>query len=652
MLAHLLRSLLACNLLVPFVLLAAPAESQPRVGMWTPNGVAICTEPGEQGSAVGIPDGQGGSYLVWQDRRSGSTYDLYGIRIDGLGQPVPGWDPGGIVLCDAAGDQLSPRIASDGNGGAFVVWSDTRGAYSATFVQHVLPTGTPDPAWPADGLHVTPLSAQFNPEIAADGLGGIVLAWQDVRDNSTFVIYAHRLNASGSPPSGWPTGGVALTSSGADNFDLQIASDQAGGAFVSWRWTSRPCSGHGCSPNLNGTQLSYVTEGVKQWVTSLDGVFTPMLATDGNGGVIVAHGMPFYLTCQPYSVSGSGGWAAQFDLFGGYVNMAGDGMGGTFYAWEGGGNGNDIDLVAGKLTATGSHPPGWPSNGIALCGAPGNQGGPKLVPDQQGGCFFAWLDLRASTFDSTRVDIFATRISESGTEADSWTTNGNPVCDAPGSQFLTDMFTDTAGGAVLVWEDQRGSGVDIYAQRLGPDIPVAAAVSLLSADADSGRIRLVWQESAGMITSATVYRRQEGAAWEALGVVDRSGTGLLTYQDGSIRPATRYFYRLGYYDDGDEQFTEEFVVETPALALALHGTLQNPVRGPMHVSFSLASGNSAMLSIWDVRGRRLWAQEIGSLGAGSHTLNPETGNLLRSGVYWLRLEQDRQVVSRKVVLLP
>jgi hypothetical protein len=44
--------------------------------------------------------------------------------------------------------------------------------------------------------------------------------------------------------------------------------------------------------------------------------------------------------------------------------------------------------------------------------------------------------------------------------------NGTPVSTAPSGQWVEDLTTDGAEGAILIWEDWRGSSIDIYAQRL------------------------------------------------------------------------------------------------------------------------------------------------------------------------------------------
>src|SRR5207344_3121495 len=50
-----------------------------------------------------------------------------------------------------------------------------------------------------------------------------------------------------------------------------------------------------------------------------------------------------------------------------------------------------------------------------------------------------------------------------------WTTDGVAVAPTESSQIRPRIVTDDAGGAIIVWEDARGSSLLAYAQRLVED---------------------------------------------------------------------------------------------------------------------------------------------------------------------------------------
>lgn len=90
----------------------------------------------------------------------------------------------------------------------------------------------------------------------------------------------------------------------------------------------------------------------------------------------------------------------------------------------------------------------------------------------------------------------------------------------------------------------------------------------------------------------------------------------------------------------------------PILQLALHPVNPNPApRATFRVAFTLAGHAPAILELFDVRGRLVHQQDVGSLGSGYHEfrLSPETP--LAAGMYLLRLTQAGAAVSRKAMVL-
>lgn len=108
---------------------------------WTMNGVEVCFETDDQQSPTIVSDGGTGAIISWHDRRSGASgADIYAQRIDAAGASQ--WTPNGEPLCTAANDQEFPTSASDGAGGAFVVWQDRRsGTNYDIYLHRINPAG-------------------------------------------------------------------------------------------------------------------------------------------------------------------------------------------------------------------------------------------------------------------------------------------------------------------------------------------------------------------------------------------------------------------------------------------------------------------------------------------------------------------------------
>jgi hypothetical protein len=175
------------------------------VVLWTADGIAICANAYDQMNPRLAADGYGGAIIVWEDYRGGNS-DIYVQRVNASG--VVQWATNGVAICTAANGQDSPRIVSDGSGGAIVTWEDYRGINYDIYAQRIDASGVIQ--WTAGGIGVcTAENTQSLPEIGSDGSGGAVLAWQDYR-SGTSDIYVQRLNASGAAcgrrtesPSAW-----------------------------------------------------------------------------------------------------------------------------------------------------------------------------------------------------------------------------------------------------------------------------------------------------------------------------------------------------------------------------------------------------------------------------------------------------------------
>src|SRR5262249_3774085 len=155
---------------------------------------------------------------------------------------LAGWPACGRAVVVAPGAQQHPAIATDGAGGAIVVWQDLRGPSVNIFARHVLANGDPDPAWPAEGRALLgdpttlgPDVEQDSPAIVSDGRGGAIVAWQDNRSFVTATnIYAQHVLGDGTHDPAWPANGRAVcTAPGVQNSFVMIP-DGASGAILAW----------------------------------------------------------------------------------------------------------------------------------------------------------------------------------------------------------------------------------------------------------------------------------------------------------------------------------------------------------------------------------------------------------------------------------
>jgi len=194
---------------------------------WGANGTAISTATGLKFNLEMISDGSGGAIATWQDHRSTSG-DIYAQRVSSAG--IAQW-VGDAAVCTDASSQDYPTIATDGAHGAVISWEDGRVSGTEIYAQRINATGTAQ--WTANGVAVCAASgAQDRTGTASDGAGGAVVVWQD-RRSGDYDLYAQRISAAGVTQ--WTPNGIAVTTaSGEQRFPIIFAGG-SGSTFLAWQ---------------------------------------------------------------------------------------------------------------------------------------------------------------------------------------------------------------------------------------------------------------------------------------------------------------------------------------------------------------------------------------------------------------------------------
>lgn len=199
------------------------------VPQWIANGAAICTAPNAQFGCAIASDGAGGAILAWSDNRNGGGADLFAQRVDASGASL--WTANGILICNQPGDQLSAAIMSYAVGGTILAWVDYRNASNyAVYVQRVSATGVPQ--WTPDGVAISTsvIGDQYVPRLASDGSGGAIVVWTG-GGTSTFNVYAQRLSAYGAPQ--WASEGITICAAADEQiFPVLVSSGDA--SIMAW----------------------------------------------------------------------------------------------------------------------------------------------------------------------------------------------------------------------------------------------------------------------------------------------------------------------------------------------------------------------------------------------------------------------------------
>jgi hypothetical protein len=301
-----------------------------------------------------ISDGAGGIILDYSP--NGKT--LSAIRIDSTGN-FP-WGENGVSLPRSG---YRHQIASDGSGGAVIVWieshyppeaspGDARLTTQRIFAQKIDSQGSL--SW-GDGLllYATPQGTWAeDPHIIGDGSGGTIVAWHQwpdvpVEDGSPEAIlndiYVQRVDVGGRIL--WRENGIPLEISRASEnaFPMEpiLVSDGSGGAIIVWR-DMRNAKGNTanlCAQRIDaGGNVMWQPEGTNVSADAINP--NHMIVSDGAGGAIVSY---FFseprkdLHVQKLGIDGKTVWPENGVSVGGNqcagYSIAPEGQGGVIAAW-------------------------------------------------------------------------------------------------------------------------------------------------------------------------------------------------------------------------------------------------------------------------------------------------------------------------------
>ena len=141
----------------------------------------------------------------------------------------------------------------------------------------------------------------------------------------------------------------------------------------------------------------------------------------------------------------------------------------------------------------------------------------------------------------------------------------------------------------------------------------------------------------------TVYR-WNGATWEDMGgMVDKRNRRVVAMADGLGT------FVLGYGEGkGGVPGTRKPMV------FGMSQNYPNPARNETVIAYTLASGTTVKLEVYDLSGRKVATVESGAKTEGVHEvkydLRGEDGKALPAGVYVYRLTAGSDVATRKMVV--
>jgi FlgD Ig-like domain len=556
------------------------------------------------------------------------------------------WPPFGQAIITDGGAQVHSSIASDGADGAIVVWQNQPIDALNIIAQHVRADGSVDPAWPRNGRGLLgdvgaiekQAGGQVQPVVVSDGAHGAIVVWEDLRDTvSDFDLYAQHVRADGTLDPAWPVNGVALTLAPGNQENPILVPDGAGGAIVAW---TDQRSGAGAldvfAQHVLATGLvdpAWPSNGLAVSAGTAREEF-PSIVSDGAGGAIVAWddnragAVGFDVFAARVLASGvldrawPAGGRALCTITGdqGRPTIASDGAHGAVVAWTDGRVSGTDHIFAEHVLATGSLDALWPLNGRQISNAGVLESRPLAVSDGAGGAIVNWMAF------AVHLNMFVQHIKANGALDNNWPAAGRALSNVPRLESGAEIVPDAAGGAVIAWAD---SG-DIVAQHvlasgaLDPSYPDSFR-AVCNLPSEQGDLALVATSGGGAIASWTDGRNQN---------LDIFAMQVLLAGTVDVTPVT-----------------------PPAIAFA--PAAPNPARAGtgLTLRFTLSQPARTNLALYDATGRRvrrLLASDARPEGPQAITWDgrDDSGNQVRAGIYFARLEAEGRVAAVKFSTLP
>ncbi len=411
----------------------------------------VVTAPETQGSHKIVHDSHGGYFVVWHDSRDFATtgQDIYAQYFNPAGEPQ--WGANGTVVSNANDEQSHPKITPDGIGGIIVSWQDERGTDTDIYAQRLDANGAPQ--WTPNGIPVIATTGtDYCGWLVSDGLGGaIVMSYEGAVNR---VAAAGFTLGDADDPLWYSTSG--------NSGEPKLMADDAGGAILTWVEDTDIAVQH---VDDKGTLLW--NSGNPVLLTNTGSSRCPRIISDGSEGAIIMwqdeRSGPGVYQIYAQRVDSNGTpqgtpndiQVTAADTYQYEHGLASDGAGGAFVTWF---DEADDNLYAQRIVPAGSLP--WASAAqLTTASDFSDTSDPprKTVEDGSGGFITVWLN--------DTDEIRAQRVDGSGTAL--WAAGGVVLSNVAFPKNCPRIEGNGQGGAVAIWGDGRNdvtTGHDIDMQ--------------------------------------------------------------------------------------------------------------------------------------------------------------------------------------------
>ena len=534
----------------------------------------ICNAALDQRYPLIISDGSGGAIITWTiDRRYTDTDEnIYAQRINSTG--FVQWIANGATICDASRNQNSTAIVSDGSGGAIITWADFRDINQLyqIYAQKINSAGLVQ--WTGNGVKIcNKTDGQFEPAIASDDSGGAIITWKDFRDGGAQAnMYIQKIDSAGNFK--WAENGIAICTAPGIKSNITIMSDGFGGAIITWQ------DGRLGADFSNIYTLKMDSAGILPWTPAV------VILSDSKHAI--------------------------------FPTMTSDGSGGALYTWMDLRNGVGHHIYAQKVDSIGDVK--WQLNGVAICTAAYTRNYPTIVSDGSGGAIITWEDFREG---NSFTDIYAQKIDSIG--AVQWTANGVAICTATADQNNPTIVSDGSGGAIITWRDQRNYPGDIYAQRID----------------STGTVQ--WPENGIAISTAANNQYLPQI------VSNGSGGAVITWGDRRNGSSDDIYAQKVNVNGSLGDVTGIREEQSTRANFGLRN-YPNPVKEKTIIGFEISKAQMVSLKVYDLFGKEISTLINEKKTIGKHEIEFDASKI-NPGIYLYKLHAGSFVITKKMILI-
>jgi hypothetical protein len=528
-----------------------------------------------------------------------------------------------LVIADHTSDQAQPKVAPTSDGGCYISWFDGLGTGYDVRVQRLDSAGVE--AFAHNGILVADrgFSSTQDYGLDVDASGNALLVFRDDRVSGT-QITASKISPTGTLV--WGTSGIQLTNTSDYVAAPKIAGTADDGVVVAW------------TQNSNVHLQKLAADGSQVWGSDVilvppAGSYAASDLHDAGTDVIlsIVHQIgdfysPKHLVAQKFDSTGATLWGASpiavFESgslqFGNYPTFVPDGGGGAVFSWYDTSS-LQLQCYAQHIRSDGTE--AFPHNGSAVStSAVRVRVGPSAdynpLTDET---FAFWVEENSA---QSQWGVYGQRFDGSGNRQ--WTDSGSVVVPL-GTDQVTQVKCHTEGaGAFAFWLKPSGATPDrLYGARLdGSGSIDIAQFYVCSMASDKSRV------ASGRSTA---------------------GFLILAWQDGRTDQSDICAQNVN--SDGSLGSPWAGVADGEPASFLIGAPHPNPTPGAIRFECSMPRATSAVLEVYDVRGRVVRSESVNPASRGGVVTwdgRDERGALVPSGVYFLKIRSG--AASREVKL--